>query len=485
MIILLLLSIPSVASAAIMGTRRRRTMEWIHASATVVALIVGASIGTRIWAGEPVVSWSLLGADALSAFMIGIVTFVGAVAGLYSVAYMRLEFDDNHLSQVRLFYALFQLFIFTMLLAVATDNLGLMWVAIEGTTLATVFLVNLHDNHTGLEAAYKYLIISSVGIALAFMGTVLMYYAASIEVGEIGLSWTMLISIAARLNPSIVKLAFIFILIGFGTKAGLAPMHTWLPDAHGQAPTPVSVLLSGALLNCALYGVLRFHLLAAGTLGLEFSSDLLLGIGALSILVAVPFVLVQHDLKRLLAYSSVEHMGIVALAVGIGGPLGLFAAAFHMFNHSLAKTTLFVAAGALGQRYGTLRLARMRGAFEVAPLPALGLVVGTIAITGAPPFAPFASEFGIAQAGFTGRPAALAGAVVLIAGSVLVFGGMLFHVLNVALRTAPRHLHVASFPFAAAFVCVPLVALLVMGIWLPPQLREAFSAVAAVLRVAP
>ncbi|PYR83463.1 MAG: hypothetical protein DMG18_12465 [Acidobacteria bacterium] len=160
MIILLLLSIPSVASAAIMGTRRRRTMEWIHASATVVALIVGASIGTRIWAGEPVVSWSLLRADALSAFMIGIVTFVGAVAGLYSVAYMRLEFDDNHLSQVRLFYALFQLFIFTMLLAVATDNLGLMWVAVEGTTLATVFLVNLHDSHTGLEAAYEYLIIS-------------------------------------------------------------------------------------------------------------------------------------------------------------------------------------------------------------------------------------------------------------------------------------------------------------------------------------
>src|SRR6059036_1428426 len=194
MILLLLLSIPSIASAAIMGTRRRRTMEWIHASATVVALIVGASIGTRIWAGEPVVSWSLFRADALSAFMIGIVTFVGAVAGLYSVAYRRLEFDDNHLSQVRLFDVLFQLFSFTMLLAVATDNLGLRWVAIEGTTLATVFLVNLHDNHTGLEAAYKYLIISSVGIALAFLGTVLMYYAAVGPMGNlggIGLSWGM------------------------------------------------------------------------------------------------------------------------------------------------------------------------------------------------------------------------------------------------------------------------------------------------------
>src|SRR5213596_2962690 len=213
MILLLLLSIPSGASAAIMGTRRRRTMEWIHASATVVALIFGVSIGARIWAGEPVVSWSLLRADALSAFMNAIVTFVGAVAGLYAVAYMRSEFDDDHLFQVRLFYALFQLFIFTMLLAVATDNLGLMWVAIEGTTLATVFLVNLHDNHTGLEAAYKYLIISSVGIALAFMGTVLMYYAAVTQVSEIGLSWTSLIAVAGRLDPAIVKLAFVFILI--------------------------------------------------------------------------------------------------------------------------------------------------------------------------------------------------------------------------------------------------------------------------------
>jgi hydrogenase-4 component F len=282
-----------------------------------------------------------------------------------------------------------------------------------------------------------------------------------------------------------MKFAFALVLIGFGTKAGLAPMHTWLPDAHGEAPTPVSVLLSGAMLNCALYAIFRFHLLAAGTLGPSFSSDMLLGFGVLSIVIAVPFVLVQHDLKRLLAYSSVEHMGIVTLAVGIGGPLGLFAAAFHMFNHSLAKTTLFVAAGALGQRYGTLRLSRLRGAFAVAPVPALGLVLGTLAITGAPPFAPFASEFGIAQAGFAGRPAAVAGAVVLLGGSVLVFGGMLFHVLNVALRTAPKRLHDAAFPFATAFVLLPLFALLVMGVWLPEPLRDAFIAVAGVLGVAP
>ncbi|PYS00972.1 MAG: hypothetical protein DMG12_16170 [Acidobacteria bacterium] len=258
MMLLLLLSIPAMASGLISLSRKRRVMEWIHASASVGALIVGGVLAVGIRDGAPVSSWDILRADALSAFMIMIVAFVGAVAGIYAIGYTRLEFDDGHIARVRLFYALFQLFVFTMLLAVTTDNLGVMWVAIEGTTLATVFLVNIHDNHTGLEAAYKYLIISSVGIALAFMGTVLMYYAATAQVGEIGLSWTSLIGIAARLDPKIVKLAFVFILIGYGTKAGLAPMHTWLPDAHSEAPAPISALMSGVLLNVGLYALMRF-----------------------------------------------------------------------------------------------------------------------------------------------------------------------------------------------------------------------------------
>src|SRR2546427_474031 len=229
MILLLLLSIPSIASAAIMGTRRRRTMEWIHASATVVALIVGASIGTRIWAGEPVVSWSLLRADALSAFMIGIVTFVGAV---------------------------------------------------------------------------------------------LVFYAASMEVGEIGLSWTMLISIAARLNPNIVKLAFIFILIGYGTKAGLAPMHTWLPDAHSEAPAPISALMSGVLLNVGIYALMRFKAVTDIAAGSTFSSTWLMRFGLLSLGLASAFLISQRNYKRMLAYSSVEHTRIVALGLGFGRYLG-------------------------------------------------------------------------------------------------------------------------------------------------------------------
>ena len=460
MILLLLLSIPSIASAAIMGTRRRRTMEWIHASATVVALIVGASIGTRIWAGEPVVSWSLLRADALSAFMIGIVTFVGAVAGLYSVAYMRLEFDDNHLSQVRLFYALFQLFIFTMLLAVATDNLGLMWVAIEGTTLATVFLVNLHDNHTGLEAAYKYLIISSVGIALAFMGTVLMYYAASIEVGEIGLSWTMLISIAARLNPNIVKLAFIFILIGYGTKAGLAPMHTWLPDAHSEAPAPISALMSGVLLNVGIYALIRFKTVTDIAAGPEFSSVWLMRFGLLSLGLASAFLLSQRNYKRMLAYSSVEHTGIVALGLGFGGYWGLLGALLHMINHALTKSMLFLVSGNISLRYHTTEIYGVRGLLKTAPWTGFAFLWGILALIGLPPFGPFISEFIIFRSGFAAHstPYAVTGIALL----VVVFAGMLAS-LNHMLYGQPSGPMEARDPLRWSMVPLALNAILLLG----------------------
>src|SRR5438094_2527641 len=481
MILLLLLSIPSIASAAIMGTRRRRTMEWIHASATVVALIVGASIGTRIWAGEPVVSWSLLRADALSAFMIGIVTFVGAVAGLYAVAYMRLEFDDNHLSQVRLFYALFQLFIFTMLLAVATDNLGLMWVAIEGTTLATVFLVNLHDSHTGLEAAYKYLIISSVGIALAFMGTVLMYYAASIEVGEIGLSWTMLISIAARLNPSIVKLAFIFILIGYGTKAGLAPMHTWLPDAHSEAPAPVSALMSGVLLSVGVYAVLRFKPVVDLAVGGEFAQRILLALGLASVAVAAAFLWTSTNYKRTLAYSSVEHIGLVCLGLGFGGVWGTAGALLHIANHALAKSVLFVLSGRIRKAYGSTEISAVSGLMGPMPFTGGGFLAAMLALLGLPPFGLFVSEVMIFAAGFTqGFPFIAAVGLILF---VIAFAGLL-RTTHAILYGAPssRHPVVEAGGWPRAIPLAGALALLLLtGLAWPPGLAATPDRVAAIV----
>jgi hydrogenase-4 component F len=482
MILILLLSIPALASATISMTRKRAIIETIHALASVTAFILGGLVSVLIWMGQPSVSLSLFRADALSAFMIAIVTFVGAISGIYAIGYMRLEFDNNHLSKVRLFYALFQLFVFTMLLAVTTDNLGVMWVAIEGTTLATVFLVNLHENHTGLEAAYKYLIISSVGIALAFMGTVLMYYAASTQVGEIGLNWTMLISVAARLNPAIVKLAFIFILIGYGTKAGLAPMHTWLPDAHSEAPAPISALMSGVLLNVGLYALIRFKAVTDTAVGPDFSSTWLMRFGLLSLGLAAAFLLSQRNYKRMLAYSSVEHTGIVALGLGFGGYWGLLGALLHMMNHSLTKSMLFLLSGSISLKYHTTEIRGVRGLLKTAPWTGFAFLLGVLALVGLPPFGPFISEFIIFRAGFAAHSVAYA--VVGIALLALVFAGMLGSVNQMLYGRASSEVQSGD-PLRWSMMPMALNAILLVGfgLTLPDSVREFFGQVLKVLGV--
>jgi len=483
-----LLAVPAVAACvSVWAGGRTPRISVISALATLGLAVAVAAEGF----GAPA-QRSLDGAiylDALSALVVLVVALVAALATIQSVTYLRNEVDGGHLQPERVhwFYVWFHLSVLAMLVVPLLNNLGLMWVAIEATTLTTALLVGFFRRGRDLEAAWKYLMLCTVGIAFALFGIVLTFYAAShaLGPGAAGLEWDRLRASAASLDPGLTRLAFVLILVGFGTKAGLAPMHTWLPDAHGQGPTPVSALLSGALLPCALYGVLRFHLLAAGAVGFTFSSDLLIGIGSLSMLVAVPFVLVQHDLKRLLAYSSVEHMGIVVLAVGIGSPLALFSAAFHLLNHALAKSTLFFAAGAIGQRYGTLRLAHLRGAIDLARIPALALLLGTLAITGVPPFAPFASELGIARAGLAGRPSAIGGTIAFFIATVLIFGGMLFHVLQVVLREPPRKVYVGSLGPSWLLLGAPLAALLAIGVWLPPLLSGPFAAVARVLAVAP
>ena len=483
-----LLGVPVAAAlACALWPRWGATVSGV--SAGVIAILSIATFAAAVSSPALIELGGLVRVDALSGLIVLVVGLVGAIAAFYSITYLPNEVRAGHLGpgQVRWFHVWSNLSIAAMLAVPVIDDLGLMWVAVEATTLTTALLVGSFARGNSLEAAWKYLILCGVGIAIALFGILLTYYAAVQALGEgaAALSWSELQANARALDPDFMRLAFVLVLVGFGTKAGLAPMHTWLPDAHGEAPTPVSVLLSGALLSCALYAVIRFHILATAALESSFSADLLVAIGAFSIAIAVPFILVQHDLKRLLAYSSVEHIGIVTLAIGIGGPLALFAGAFHLFNHALAKSALFVAAGALGQRYGTHRLARVRGAFEVAPLPALGLLVGALAITGVPPFAPFASELGIVRAGLAGRPAAFAGTAVLLVATLLVFGGMLFHILRVVMRRPPRESRSAGFPLGLPLIGVPLLVLLALGIWLPPGLRDAFTAVAAVLEPRP
>ncbi len=485
MILILLLLIPAAAAGSIGFTRKRTAAEVIHVAACVAVLVVAAAVIAEICLEESV-SWNLLRADSLSAFMIGIVAFIGAIAGIYAVGYMRAEEDgepSRPFSRVRLFYALFQVFIFTMLFAVTTDNLGVMWVAIEGTTLATVFLVNLHDTRTSLEAAYKYLIISSVGIALAFMGTVLMYYAAFSRASEIGLRWTELISIASQLDPGIVKLAFVFILIGYGTKAGLAPMHTWLPDAHSEAPAPISALMSGVLLNVGLYALMRFKTVADITAGSSFASSWLVRFGLLSLSLAAALLISQRDYKRMLAYSSVEHTGIVSLGLGFGGYWGTLGALLHMVNHALSKSMLFMLSGSILLKYKTTDIRMVRGLLKAAPWTGFGFLSGVLALVGLPPFGPFISEFLIFKAGFAAHSAsfAIAGIVLL----AIVFAGMLASLNSMLYGTAPESLDARDpLRWSIAPLALNMVLLVGLGLALPGPLRAFLGVVLKIVGAA-
>src|SRR6185503_5950125 len=434
MMLLSLLLIPLVAAAVISLTRRRAWMELLHTGAAIAVLGIGVAVAAEVLNGDILTAAAdLLRVDSLSAFMVAMITFLSGVAALYAVGYIRAEFDDAHLPRARLFFSLFHLFIFTMLLAATTDNLGVMWVAIEATTLATVFLVNLRGSRTSLEAAYKYLILSSVGIALAFIGTALVYYAGAAKAGEIAVNWSALSAAAASLNSEVMRLAFVFIVIGYGTKAGLAPMHTWLPDAHSEAPAPISALMSGVLLNIGLYAVLRFKAVVDLNVGSQFSGGLLLGVGLLSLAVAAAFLVRPRNYKRMLAYSSVEHMGIICLGLGFGGYWGLFGALLHVINHALAKSLLFMLSGSILLKYGTTDIRRVRGLLRASPLTGRAFLAGTLALLGLPPFGPFISEFIIFRAGIESNRWV---AVIGIALLVVVFAGMLANV-NQMLYGAP------------------------------------------------
>jgi hydrogenase-4 component F len=474
MTIVALLLIPLLAAAFIAITRRRAIAEFIHAVAALGSLAIGLMVAVPVWDGRhpAIAAVGLLGVelplrvDALSALMILLITTLGAIAGLYSLGYIRAELEAEHAGRARTFFALFHVFIFTMLLAVTTDNLGVMWVAIEGTTLATVFLVNLHNTSTSLEAAYKYLIISSVGIALAFIGTVLMYYAGAARAGEIAVNWTSLHTSASSLDPQVVRLAFVFVLVGYGTKAGLSPMHTWLPDAHSEAPAPISALMSGVLLNVGLYALLRFKAVTDITLGPGFSSRSLLGLGLLSLGVAAAFLLAQRNYKRMLAYSSVEHMGIICLGLGFGGYWGVLGALLHVLNHALSKSLLFMLSGNILLKYQTTEIRRVRGLLRASPAAGGAFLAGTLALTGLPPFGPFVSEFIIFRAGFDSGPRwiAVAGVALL----VVVFAGMLASVNQMLYGEPPEKVRRGDvIKWSLAPLAINLCLLLILGLTMP------------------
>ena len=389
------------AAAAIWGWCRAVAWASVAASATILAGAVVAAVRTT--GEDALVAGGVLRADALSAVMLLVIGAVAVVATWAGVSYIDEELAAGHTDArgARLYGVLVQLFLAAMVLAVLASNLGLLWAAVEATTIVTAFLVGHRRTPAALEATWKYVMICSVGIAMAYLGTVLVYYAgrqAGID-ADGSLEWTQLVAHADELDPGVMRLAFALLVLGFGTKAGLVPMHSWLPDAHSQAPAPVSALMSGVLLSVAVYALLRYHVIAVAVLSPTFVRTLLLTVALASLVLAASLLLAQRDYKRLLAYSSIEHMGLVVVGVAVGTRLAVAALLLHVVGHGLGKAVLFCGSGQVLAATGTTQIAGVRGLLTRRPALGATFALGLAALLGLPPFSLFASELGLARAG--------------------------------------------------------------------------------------
>ena len=391
------LGLPLVASASLAFAGARRAAPDLNAAFSLLTLAAALLLVQRtLTHGAAFVFGNAFFVDPFNVFLVALTAFVGWTTALFSKPYMRIERDRGRMSagRTRLYHAMYQLFVFAMLLALLTNNMGVLWVAMEAATLATVLLVSVYRTAASYDAAWKYFILCGVGIAQALFGTILLYLAASRVLGGAdALLLTSLTAAKANLDPTIVSLAFVFLLIGYGTKVGLVPMHSWLPDAHAEGPTPISAVLSGLLLNVALYAVLRCKVLADGALQNGLPGHLLVGFGLISVLVATFSLFRQTDVKRLFSFSSIEHMGMMTFAFGLGGPAATFAGLLHMTVHALIKSAIFFTVGHAAQKAGTQAIDGIRGLVRVSPVVGWGMVLGTLAILGMPPFGVFASEF--------------------------------------------------------------------------------------------
>jgi hydrogenase-4 component F len=418
--------------------------------------------------------------DDLNVVFIVLSTFVGFTTSMFSASYIGHELETGRLTPayLRFYHAMFQVMMFGMNLALVSNNIGLMWVAVELATLSTVMMVGIYRTHEALEAAWKYFILGSVGIALALFGTILVYLAARPVVGGglDGMAWTVLLAHAGGFDPALLDIAFVFLLLGYGTKVGLAPMHAWLPDAHAEGPTPISAVLSGLLLNVALYALLRFKVLLAACPGGVAPGPLMITLGLISLLFASLMLYRRRDIKRMFAYSSIEHMGIIVFAFGMAGPLGNFAGLLQMVMHSLTKSAIFFSVGHVAQVKGTQRMAEMGGLTESHPLLGWSLVAGVIAIVGLPPFGVFTSEFLVVSSTFAREPLL---AVLLVIGLLIAFGALLLRVSSVAFGEVRG----PTGPVQASYVPIfaHLAPVLVAGVYLPGPLVAWFQHVAALL----
>ena len=441
------------------------------------ALTLGAATAL-LFADHP--RTDLIIIDDFNIFLLVLTTFVGFTTSIFSATYLAHEIEIGRLTPLflRFYHAMYQTLMGAMNVALVANNIGLMWVGIEVATLSTVMMVGIYRTPEAIEAAWKYFILGSVGIGLAFFGTILIYLVAQDVVGDglPAMSWDLLVKSAPMLDAKLLSLAFVFLLVGYGTKVGLAPFHAWLPDAHAEGPTPISAVLSGLLLNVALYALLRFKMVLAGNASAIDVGAIMAGLGLVSLVFAGFMLYRRRDIKRLFAYSSIEHMGIAAFAFGMGGPLANFAGLLHMTMHSLIKSGIFFSVGHIAQVKGTQRIAAISGISVTHPVLALLFSLGVIAIAGLPPFGMFTSEFLLVSSTFARQPAL---SIVLVAGLLVAFGALILRLQDIVFGEPSGKAQAAQASYIPAYVHLALV--LIAGLWLPGPVVQWFRGVAALL----
>lgn len=471
--------IPAAGAVSLALFRDARHGAWLNILISAAGLVASVRLALMVL-NYGAIAGEMFYVDAFNVYLIVLTSLVGLTTSVFSRPYMAHEFKIKKVTLLRLqlYHVSFQGFMFTMLLALTTNNLGVLWISLEGATLATVLLVSLYRTPESIEAAWKYFILCGVGIAQALFGTVLLYFAASRVVPDPNqaLQWTVLYHYAGQLEPVIVGLAFIFLLVGYGTKIGLVPLHNWLPDAHSEGPTPMSAVLSGLLLNVALYSVVRIKMIVDGALVNggshipQLAGYMMMAFGMLSFIIAGLFLHRQRDIKRLFSYSSIEHMGLMTFAFGLGGPLATFGALLHMTVHSLTKSAIFITVGHASQIAGTQRIEQVRGLILTQPVVGWGLLIGTIAIAGFPPFGVFTSEFLLLTATMKSWPWLT---MPLLIGLAIAFAGLFRHLHPMVFGQIPEGQRAITVNPLPLFIHLGLV--LWLGLSIPAFLAEWFD----------
>ncbi|HEX3030134.1 MAG TPA: hydrogenase 4 subunit F [Clostridia bacterium] len=472
--------IPVLTVGLLWLTANKTVINSINAAGAFLVFLASMNITGQVM-GKKVVTPELLNnlfyIDSFSGLMLITITFVLLLISVFSIGYMNEELRRKHTSirKLKLYYTLLHTFILIMIFAITTQNMGVMWIAIEAITLAAAFLVGFYNDRKAIEAAWKYIIIGSVGMAFALLGIVLLYYSSVSALGhsDNGLNWQILYNNAAGLQGSILKLAFIFIIIGFGTKVGLSPMHTWLPDAHSQAPSPISALLSGVLLNISLYAIIRVMIIVNKNLSSSvFTGRLLIAFGIISVGTAAIFILVQQDYKRALAYSSIEHMGIISLGLGIFTPVSIFGALYHVINHALTKSMLFMASGNIYLKYDTKKMNKVQGVIRTMPVTGTVFLLGILAITGMPPFSIFSSELNIIIASFKSKHYISASLLVIFL--TIIFAGFITQFTRMFYgKPLNKELKKGEISIIGSVVLISmLVIIFITGLYIPSPVKS-------------